>query len=75
MDNHINAHDYFIYNPTYYVAIYKTYGHAVVPRDIIGHLSKRRGDHCIPESVAQRVKEIVIDEWDEVYNEPSIFPT
>ncbi|KAJ5202160.1 uncharacterized protein N7498_006823 [Penicillium cinerascens] len=75
MDNHINAHDYFIYNPTYHVAICKKCGHAVVPRDIIGHLSKRRGDHYIPESVAQRVKEIIIDEWDEVHNEPGIFPT
>ena len=75
MEDHINAHDYFLYNPTYHVAICKKRGHAVIPRDIIGHLSKRRGDHCIPESVARRVKEIIVNKWDEVEDQPSVFPT
>ena len=75
MDDQIHARDYFLYNPVYHVAICKKCRYAVVPRDIIGHLSKRQGDHCIPESVAQRVKEIIVDEWDEVHDEPSMFPT
>lgn len=75
MADHVSADDYFRYNPQYHVAICRKCGYAVKPGDIVGHLSKRKGDHCIPESVAQRVKEIVVDEWDEVHEQPSIFPT
>jgi len=39
--NYINAYDYFLYNLSYYVAICKKCGYAVVPRDIVGYLSKR----------------------------------
>jgi hypothetical protein len=77
MADQISAHDYFLYNKQYHVAICKECGYAVIPADIVGHLRKRKGahPHCVPESVAQRVKEIIVDEWDEVHDQPSIFPT
>lgn len=53
MANQISANDYFLYNKQYHVAICKICEHAVIPRDIIGHLSKRNGVYCVPESVAR----------------------
>jgi hypothetical protein len=75
MADPISAHDYFLYNQQYHVAICKQCGYAVIPADIVGHLSNRKGAHCIPVSVAQQVKEIIVNEWDEVPDRPSIFPT
>ncbi|KAJ5602289.1 hypothetical protein N7510_011823 [Penicillium lagena] len=74
MAESINANTFFQPNNELGVAICRRCEYAVRPREIIRHLTKPKGAHVIPHSVAEEVLTQIVNTWPNVRDEPTNLP-
>lgn len=69
------ADEYFIRDHEFGVAICRHCEYAVKPREIVRHLTNRKGAHRISQNVAQQVFHVIDEEWIDVDDDIAEFPT